>query len=200
MTSKNMLNYRGFKVRIFNRNPREEFDNIGTLALYKGVRCENGKIAKGDEVIEKKGKKGFSEHLIAKYELSEKISLNGISPESDLYWEKVYSWFSENITAGQIEFNSEIVGYIYTERKKMLDEKGNIMQKQEQHNCLRTEVEDFIYYLDGYSYGFEILDSRGNESELESFWGFCQPSVTETELVDMAKRLIDEYLEDIPEK
>lgn len=73
--------------------------------------------------------------------------------------------------AQHAEWDSGQVGYIYADRKAILDDFGavNAETREKAENLLHSEVETYDQYLRGECYGFQLYEAG---EEIDSCWGF----------------------------
>jgi len=167
------IEYKGFKINIEQDsdtiNPREEWDNLGTMV------CFHGRYTLGD-------KHNMSIDEAQKLRASKDI----ISLPLYLY---DHSGITINTTGFSCPWDSGQVGFIYVTKEKIRKEYGwkVITKKREEtvKGYLLGEVETYDQYLTGDVYGFSI------EGLEDSCWGFFGSDHEKSGLLEHARPVID---------
>jgi hypothetical protein len=163
------MNYKGYEIKIiqdeFSKNPREEFDNLGTMV------CFHRQYNLGDK------------HSYTVDKIKEKIKTCIALP---LYLYD-HSGITINTTGFSCRWDSGQIGYIILEKEKARKEYGILTKKRIEKilSYLKSEVKIYDNYLTGEIYGYEI------ETLEKSCWGFYGSDHEKSGLLEMAKNAID---------
>lgn len=174
------INYKGLKIRIVNDidacNPREEWDNLGTMVCFHR-RYELGDKNEFNSPEEFKNFLKREEKNIVVLPLY-LYDHSGITMKT--------SPFSCNWDSGQ-------VGCIFVKKEKVREWYGvktitkKVREKVIEH--LNSEVKTYDNYLTGEVYGYIIEDNNGEN--LYSCYGFYGYNHEESGLLEYAKNSID---------
>lgn len=185
----NTIEYRGITITIELEevtalNPREEFDNIGTMVCF-----HNRYDALGDD-----------------HEFPDPSAIKQFLQEQDgkVIWLPLFLYDHSGITIRTAPFTSQWdsgqVGIIYAESKKfyeMIDSWDNkhknetypgLSDAEIAQEILKSEVEMYDHYLTGSVYGYSIKETE------DSCWGFYGDDHEKSGLLDMARDSIDSHL------
>lgn len=184
----NTIEYRGITIKIeleglMALNPRDEFDNIGTIVCFHNRY-----------------------NLSDFHEFADPSAVNQFLQEQGdkVIWLPLFLYDHSGITIRTAPFSSQWdsgqVGIIYAESKKLyelIDSWDNkhknetypgISDAEIAQEILKNEVETYDHYLTGSVYGYEI------EKTDDSCWGFYGGDHEKSGLLDMARNSIDSYL------
>jgi hypothetical protein len=178
----NTINYKGFSINIIQDenpiNPREEFDNFGTMI------CFHRRYILGDK---------------HSYYNSETVLSEIVSEVGPIISLPVYMYDHSGITIKTSPFScpwdSGQIGYIYISKAQARKE-FNVkhLSKKIIQKCidnLKSEVSTYNDYLTGNVYGFSVKDKNNNE--LDSCYGFFGDPET-SGCIDEAKAVVDFYI------
>lgn len=165
------------RLRIFQdsdlRNPREEFDHVGTLVMFHN-RYEFSDKPKNYKYPE---------------ELEEVLKEEGTVSLPVFMMD--HSGLSVSVRDFGCKWDSGQIGYIYVGAKKIKQEG---MTPEQAENCLRGEIEELNQYLTGDVYGFRIEKRVECDSckhveweHVDSCWGFYGYKFCEEEALNILK-------------
>jgi hypothetical protein len=155
--------YKGWTVRISHdedaQNPRIECDNLGTLLCWHSRRRNLG-----DVYTDRNG---------------DMEKLHEVTGE-DFIWLPVYAYDHGGITLNTTGFScpwdSGQVGVIFVRKDMAMKEFGD---EEKVKDCLKSEIETYDQYLQGFVYGYEIVSrfqcgscDNIDEEVKDSCWGF----------------------------
>ena len=142
----NMLTKNNYTLNLIHdqypSNPREEFDQLGTMA------CFHSRYKLGDK------------HNLSLEEAQE------IEQSADYIALPLYLYDHSGITIStkpfSCRFDSGKVGIIFVSTKKLADEGLATTPFESILNYLRLEVQEYDDYLTGNCWGYSITDNQGN--------------------------------------
>lgn len=170
------IEYKGFKINIHQdedgANPREDFDNAGTMV------CWHSRQNLGD-----------------KHEFADPQEAQKYFKETQAIVLPLYLYEHGGITMRtsgfSCQWDSGQVGFIYIERKQAIKEWGKKKitprVRDRAINYLKGEVKEYDHYITGAVYGYTI---EGIEEE-DSCWGFYGYDHKKSGLLEMAESAID---------
>ena len=165
--------YKGYKIELHHDfdplNPREDYDNFGTMV------CFHSRLVLGDK------------HKYSVEDLKEII-------ESDDYFTlPLYIYEHGGVTMSTGEFScswdSGQVGYIIVSKEAASKEFNNLTGaelEKKSLDLLKGEVKTYDYFLTGQVYGYIVKDNLGKE--VESCWGYLGES---NYCIQEARRVVD---------
>lgn len=170
--------YRGYTIEIkqdeLASNPREEFDNLGTMV------CFHSRYTLGDK-----------DTGISKEELI-KIANNDDYISLPLYLYD-HSGITMNTTGFSCGWDSGKVGYIFVSKEAVRKEYSckNVTKSIQEKvlNCLRSEVSLYDDYLTGNIYCYDVKDKDGES--IDSCCGFYGTDFEKNGLMEHARGVID---------
>lgn len=163
-------------------NPREEFDNLGTMV------CFHNRYSLGD-----KGH-GYNRHDYDNWDELERqiIKDNGGCVTLPIYLYD-HSGITINTTGFSCPWDSGRVGIIYVPRISLRSEYGwkkiTKARKAKVEEYLRAEVETYDQYLRGEIYGYKVTDSNG--TEIDSCGGYYGNNHEQSGLLKDARNVVD---------
>jgi hypothetical protein len=172
------MEYKGYTIVIENDNdpinPREEYDNLGTMVCFHNRYCLGDK------------KTGYT-----------KEEVMAIAKDKSYVSLPLYLYDHSGVTMSTKPFScswdSGQVGVIFVSKEDIRKEYSckNVTKKLKEKvlNVLRSEVETYDNYLTGEVYGYTIKDSDLNE--YYSCWGFYGSDHEKSGLLEYAKCAID---------
>ena len=156
------IKYQGYKIEIHvddhPENPREAWDNLGTLV------CWHRRYTIGDE----KGEEAFGTPT----------DFREWAEENDVIYQPVFMYDHSGITVSTKPFScrwdSGQLGYIYVTREELRKQAMQDWDDEHLKKVLAGEIEIFDMYLRGEIYGFIVRNYHGGivDSFVDSCWGF----------------------------
>lgn len=151
-----------FKIKIKQDSdpcdPRKEWDNFGTML------CAHGRYNLGDK------------HFRTSKQIEDELAENNAVVKLPLYLYD-HSGITMNTTGFSCPWDSGQVGFIYVDKKGILEATGgkNLTKKRLDHakRLLEGEVKTYDSHLRGEVYGFVIEEKVDDEwVEIDACWGF----------------------------
>ena len=196
-----------YELRIYQdenpMNPREEFDNLSTMAFF------HRQYNLGDKDLCIKGIDGEY------FTIDSKNYNDWDEMESDI--EKhfkpvviypVYMYDHSGITISLNDFNdrwdSGMIGFVFVSRQKAIEEFGKRITKkilETIRNNVRGEIEIYDSYLRGDVYGYKLIkknpmtlktlgDIDNEETEIDSSWGYFGDDINTNGIMENVKSQI----------
>lgn len=154
------------------QNPRQEFDNLGTMVLFHG-RYKMGDLGHGYSMGDFGSWSELKEGIVDR-----SGPLAAILPVYMLD----HSGLAISTSPFSCPWDSGQIGFIFVTVEKMEEEKLDVSQAQ---TFLEGEVETYHQYLSGDVYGYKIETPQGEE--LDSCWGFYGTESVEEAVNDFFK-------------
>lgn len=187
-------------------NPREEFDNLGTMVCWHGRYNlgDDHNFGHPDDFIE-----GLAEEFVEDMEDLDEMDRNEMWDliNKNAIVLPVYMYEHSGIALSTGSFNnpwdSGQVGWIYITHDDIENAYGELSEKTIKiaEKCLKSEVEIYSQYLNGDVYGFllkkiaECDCCKSKEEEvIDSCWGFYGYNIKENGILDC---LPEEFQEEI---
>ena len=166
--------YKGYTIDIIHddcpSNPREDWDNFGTMV------CWHSRHNLGDS---------------HDYERPEDFTID--MADKDHIILPLYLYDHSGITMSTSSFSckwdSGQVGYIYVSKEKIKKEGLEDKTVEEIELYLTSEVKTYDNYLQGFVYGYQVINPDGDEKN--SCWGFFGDDHENSGLLEYAKNAID---------
>lgn len=173
------------------QNPREDRDNFGTMVCWHRRYILGDKhnlnnpddfwLSLAGDII---GDAGKAEQM-SRGKLEEAVSKKVIVLPLYLY---DHSGLALRTVPFSCPWDSGQVGWVYVTKEKVREEydvkKVTRKIREKVERVIKSEIEEFEYYLNGEVYGFEIEDEKG--STVDSCWGFFGYDFARNGLIDQA--------------
>lgn len=201
----NTIEYKGYTIKIYPdydaENPRDFDDPLSAMFCFHGRYQIGDKHGYSSSQFDGWGE--VRDHLV-KEEKALLIAELWLYDHSTQHI-KIGSWHGL-LPGGHAEFDSGMVGFVYTTEKRILSwyggKKLTKTKMEKAKKQIEGEVELYNSWIEGSCYGYKIDDPDGNEID-DSCWGFYGYKWDENGLREMAENAIDceiKHREDQAEK